>query len=140
MDFIDRIELPDGQSGTFRRRIGYGESMLINHAIAAEKVALGQVAIDNPVYVDAVMRAFLIRADILDYETSEMLRDVDPSRIVRARPDVAEQLIIHAYSLYVGWLSESAPKAPAATDDENVELETSRSSPPRANSKRKTKT
>jgi hypothetical protein len=130
--FTERLELPDGQYAVFRTRIGYAGTLAIRKALVKDE--------NDIVFVDAVLRAFLIKATIKDFETGELLVNVEPDAIARGETDTIDLMQVRALEIYLAWKAESAPKVTAATEPESAASETSRSSPPRARSKRKTTT
>lgn len=131
-NYTERLELPDGQYGVFRTRIGYAGALAIRKAIAKEE--------NDIVFIDAVMRAFLVKATLKDFETGELLVNIESDAVDRGEVDVVDQLQIKALQLYTDWKAVTDPKAPAATEPETDATETSSDSPHSGRSKRKTKT
>ena len=130
--YTERLELPEGQYGLFRTRIGYSGALAIRRAIATER--------NEVTFSDAVMRAFLVKATLRDFETGELLVNIGPEEVDRGEVETVDKLLVKAMELYIAWNAEAYPKAQAETAPESAEPETSSGSPRPARSRRTTKT
>lgn len=117
-NYIERLELPDGQWATLLTRLPTDRALAVRLAYAREAAQRGEKGIPggDPAFMDAVTRAHLHEAHLRDYLTGEW---VDAAGYGKADPTVTDTIQGKAFVLYVEWSEEAypGPKGTTPTPD-----------------------
>ena len=126
MDYLDHLDLPDGQSADLLTRLTWDRAAAIELATERDEVVTDAVLAEmgtrrpkrrGPLWsgwADAVMRAHLWRASLKHGLTGEA---IDADGIGSADPTIVGKIRTRAIELYMAWLKEvtPAPKGSAST-------------------------
>lgn len=111
--YLKRIELPDGQWATLLTRLPTDRAQMVRVASARESQSRGKgIRGGDPVFTEAVARAHLWEASLVDYLTGDKIGAADYGK---ADPRVTDTIQAEAFALYIEWTDEAYPGPKGST-------------------------